>query len=103
MGKINNDTEKLGKVKESQPRTKKQCLETSSDRGIVKCVIAFMVTGIFSNMQYAFRNFASKLFDSDQIFETIWILESILLYARAGGLSPSRRIYKTIIFLTSEK
>ena len=102
MGNINNDTEKLGKVKESQPRTKKQCLESSSDRGIVKCVIAFMVTGIFSNMQYAFRNFASELFDSDQIFETIWILESILLYARAGGLSPSRQIYKTIIFLTPE-
>ena len=84
MGKINDDTGEFSKAKESQPRTEKQSLEPSSDRGIGKCVIMFIMWGIFSNMHYVFGNFAIKVFDSDQIFQTIWILESIVCESRWG-------------------
>ena len=43
MGKINDDTGEFSKAKESQPRTEKQSLEPSSDRGIGKCVIMFIM------------------------------------------------------------
>ena len=100
MGEINDEIEKFSKPMESQAATEKQSLEPGSDSNIAKYIIMFMVRGIFSNLQYAFGNFANEGFDSDQIFpcalEAIRILESIGMCVRAiteDGASPNRKVF----------
>ncbi|XP_065680434.1 uncharacterized protein LOC124806350 [Hydra vulgaris] len=92
MGPINDTLNEFHRRFESRVR------ENDSELNLAQYVVVFIVRGIFSSLCYYFGQFASEVFNSDQIYSCTWnaimILESIGLKVRAIVSDGATRIRK---------
>lgn len=94
LGEINTELDKFGsKIKNIDKE------ESSPD--IATHVLAFMARGMFKRFNYPIAYFASRGYDSDQLYPIVWesvrVLESLGLQVRAfvcDGASPNRKFFK---------
>ncbi|CAH1263937.1 THAP9 [Branchiostoma lanceolatum] len=95
LGEINNE------MKDFERRCREQQHGTDEQPDLATHVLALMVRGIFTNLEFVFGYYPCLGFSSDQLYPAIWdgtaILEDMGFHVRAfvsDGASPNRRFYK---------
>ncbi|XP_078610651.1 uncharacterized protein LOC144881434 isoform X2 [Branchiostoma floridae x Branchiostoma japonicum] len=95
----------LGSVNEILDNFEKRCREeqhgTQELNDLATHVLAFMVRGVCSNLEFVFAYYPCQGFSSSQLFPAVWkatgILEGLGFYVRTfvcDGATPNRRFYK---------
>ncbi|XP_035662524.1 uncharacterized protein LOC118406544 [Branchiostoma floridae] len=95
LGGVNNE------LKAFEKRCQAEQHGTEEEPDLATHVLAFMVRGIFINLQFVFAYFPCLGFSSDQLYPAVWqanaILDQMGFHVRAfvsDGASPNRRFYK---------
>ena len=92
----------LGSINDEIHNLEKSCSdEENKENDIATHILAFMVRGIFTNLQFAFAFFPCTGFTCAQLFPCVWeavsVLEALDLQVRcfiSDGASPNRTFYR---------